>query len=375
VVLALLSLAPLPLQALPYGSLDWVDYDPAYRQGCSWPVPPPQTSGKQIVCGEQPAAAPHIPGRQTASSGAQAPPPPEPAADAPQAELPVLVPEAPALQIPCAEMPGGDEPLAAIVSGQEIGRAAFDREMEQFLLALQAAGADVAGLDIQASLPEFRRQVLELLIEDVLIQQAAVEASISVSEESLEARIAAQVADGGGLELFQAWLAQTGQTWQEIRRDTCQELLAAQLQAAVTGRAPQPVEMVQARLIVVPSQEDAVRVLARLASGEPFDQVAREVSIDDATREQGGELGWFFRGQGVVEAQVEALAFAGRQGEVQGPVEASEGYALVQTIRPVTLRIPDAEGQAALRAAAFQRWLEERRQAADVQVLADFLLP
>jgi len=155
----------------------------------------------------------------------------------PTAEAPAPSPEAPALEIPCAEMPEGDEPLVAIVSGREIGRTAFDREMAQFLFALQAGGADLTGPEVQARLPEFRRQVLELLIEDVLIQQAAVEAGIGVSEESVEARGAAQVEEGGGLELFQDWLEQTGQSWGEVRRDTCQALLAAQIQAAVTRKA------------------------------------------------------------------------------------------------------------------------------------------
>ena len=320
VVLALLSLVPLPLLARPYGSLDWVEYDPAYREGHSWPA---------------------------------------------------ATPEAPAVEIPCAELPAPDEPLAAVVNGQEIGRAAFDREMDQFLLALEAGGTDVAGPEIQARLPQFRRQVLELLVEDVLVQQAAVEAGIGVAEESIESRVAAQVEEGGGLELFQAWLDQTGQSWDEFRRDTCQELLRAQVQAAVAGEVTGTVEMVQARQIVVPSHEEAVQVLARLASGEPFGEVAREVSIDAATREQGGDLGRFSRGQGVAEEQVEALAFAGRQGEVQGPVEVSQGFALVQTVTPATAGVPDAESQAAQQAATFQRWLEDRRQTADVQVLVD----
>jgi hypothetical protein len=320
VLLALLSVVPLPLLALPYGFLDWVQYDPAYREGYSWPE-----------------AVGHVP----------------------------------AIEIPCAEFPEPDEPLVAVVNGLPIGQAAFDREMQQFLLALEAGGSDVTSPEMQATLPELRRQVLELMIQDVLIQQVAVELGIGVAEESIEAQVAAQVEEGGGLELFQAWLGQTRQTWEEFRRDTCQELLRAQIQEAVAGGVPGTVEMVQARQIVVPSQEDAVRVLIRLASGEPFADVAREVSVDEASRDEGGELGWFFRGQGVAEPQVEALAFGARSGEVKGPIQVREGYALVQTVTEATAQVPDAEGQAALQALAFQRQLENRREAADVQVLLD----
>lgn len=315
VLLALLSLVPLRLLALPYGALDWVDYDPAYREGRSFPVASPTARTRPI---------------------------------------------------PCAELPGPDDPLAAVVNGQEIGRAAFDREMEQFLLAVQAGGADLASAEIQARLPEFRRQVLELLIEDALIQQAGVELGIGIAGESIEAQVAAQIEAGGGLELFQAYLEQTGQTTVEFRRETCQELLRAQVQAAVTGTFTGTVEAVQARQIVVPGQDAAVQALTRLASGEPFADVAREVSVDEATRAQGGDLGRFARGESGAEPQVEALAFAGREGEVQGPVEVSEGYALVQTVTPAE-QVLDVEGQAL----AFQRWLEEQRQAAEVQVLVE----
>lgn len=315
VLLALLSLVPLRLLALPYGALDWVEYDPSYHHGHSCPVASPTAS---------------------------------------------------ALQIPCAELPGPEEPVAAVVNGQEIGRAAFDREVEQFLLALQVGGIDVASPEIQDRLPEFRRQVLELLVEDVLVQQAAVELGIGVAEESIEAQVAAQVEGGGGLELFQAYLEQTGQSAAEFRRETCQELLRAQVQAAVTGTFTGTVEVVQARQIVVASQEQAVQALARLASGEPFDEVARAVSRDEATREQGGDLGRFARGESPAEPQVEALAFDGRQGEVQGPVEVSRGYALVQTVAPAE-EVPDVEGQALL----FQQWLEDRRQTAEVEVFVD----
>ena len=126
------------------------------------------------------------------------------------------------------------------------------------------------------------------------------------------------------------------------------------------------VAVVQARQIVVASRDQAVQALARLASGEPFDEVARAVSLDEATGEQGGALGRFARGQSLAEPQVEALAFAGRQGEVQGPVEVSEGYALVQTVAPAE-EAPDVEGQALL----FQQWLVDRRQTAEVEVFVD----
>lgn len=51
-------------------------------------------------------------------------------------------------------------------------------------------------------------------------------------------------------------------------------------------------EEVLIRQILVPNQEDAKGVLARLSAGEKFDELAKRVSRDTATRAQGGLSSW-----------------------------------------------------------------------------------
>ena len=55
-------------------------------------------------------------------------------------------------------------------------------------------------------------------------------------------------------------------------------------------------EQVRARQIVVAREDEGQRVLGLLRQGEPFDQVARDYSLSP-DREQGGDLGYFSRGQ------------------------------------------------------------------------------
>ena len=169
---SLLGLALLPVLALPYDSLDWQQYDPAYQEVRS--VPPPMVS-------------------------------------------------APA--IPCAELPAPGEMLVAEVDGQPIGQQAFERELAQFLQAWGSLGNDPESAEGQAAMPALRRQVLDLLIDNVLVQQAAVERGITISTEEIEARMADEVFQGGGPEPFQMWLQATEQTWEEFERDVCQDLL------------------------------------------------------------------------------------------------------------------------------------------------------
>jgi peptidyl-prolyl cis-trans isomerase D len=58
---------------------------------------------------------------------------------------------------------------------------------------------------------------------------------------------------------------------------------------------------------------------ARIAAGEDFADLARELSADDATRDNGGELGFFARGR--YNPDLEEAAFAAPVGELVGPIE------------------------------------------------------
>ncbi len=317
--LSLLGMALLPLLALPYGSLDWVAYDPAYKAGHSFPTPAP------------PAARPTP-------------------------------------QIPCAELPAPDAPLAARVNGQGIGLAAFEREMAQFLAVLEAAGNDLQDPAVQAELPGFQRQVLDLLIDDVLVQQAAVKLGLAVTDEQIQVRVSQEISQSGGIEWFEGWLAETGQTWAEYERDICQELLRQQVSAVVTAGVGDTAEMVHARQIVVSSVDGAWKVLTRLASGEDLSDLAKEMSLDESSREQGGDLGWLPRGLGWLAPQVEEAAFSGEPGEVQGPIQVGDRYVIVQTLEHQADRPLDPASREALRAIAFEQWMGERREAAEIEI-------
>jgi len=76
--------------------------------------------------------------------------------------------------------------------------------------------------------------------------------------------------------------------------------------------------------IVVPSQDEAQRVAQRLAAGESIETIAAEVSIDEATRKSGGDLGYLAAAQ--LEEPVAKAAFVARKGQVYGPVKGSHGW-------------------------------------------------
>src|SRR5207302_5374543 len=65
--------------------------------------------------------------------------------------------------------------------------------------------------------------------------------------------------------------------------------------------------------------------------GANFGEVAKKYSADSASREQGGELGWFRRGPMV--KQFEDVAFRLRPGTISDVVPTEFGYHIIQVER------------------------------------------
>ncbi len=96
-------------------------------------------------------------------------------------------------------------------------------------------------------------------------------------------------------------------------------------------------EQVKARhiLVMVNDKRNDAQAQARIAEarkklegGADFAAVAREYSDDTASKDQGGDLGWFGRNKMVKE--FEDAAFSAQPGKLVGPVKSSFGYHLIE---------------------------------------------
>ena len=89
-----------------------------------------------------------------------------------------------------------------------------------------------------------------------------------------------------------------------------------------------PEEEVRARHILVDSKDKAREIFEKIAHGSDFAQLAKENSKDPGSKDQGGELGFFVRGQMV--PQFEEVAFKLKKGEVSEPFESQFGWHIVR---------------------------------------------
>jgi peptidyl-prolyl cis-trans isomerase C len=89
------------------------------------------------------------------------------------------------------------------------------------------------------------------------------------------------------------------------------------------------VNEVHAAHILVPKEDKAKELLAKINAGESFGELAKKFSTCPSGK-KGGDLGWFTRGKMVRE--FEKAAFEAKKGQVVGPVKTDFGYHLIKVL-------------------------------------------
>jgi len=266
--------------------------------------------------------------------------------------------------------PTNERPLAATVNGQSIPLADYQKEMTRFEAAMVGQGFDLESEDGKARLAQMRRQVLDSMIEQVLIEQAAAQEGVTISEEELEAVIQQSIEEGGGQASFEEWLRTSDLTYEEFQEELRFQLLALAIFERITGSVPTTAEQVHARHILVQTKEEAQTILTRLQAGEDFAALARERSQDENTKEAGGDLGFFQRGQ-LISPELEEAALALQPDQISGVVQSQFGYHIVQVLETAPDRPLPPELLNSLKEQAFARWMQERWNGATIERFID----
>ncbi len=230
---------------------------------------------------------------------------------------------------------------AATVNGAEI-----PRDLVEKIVVAQLDGPDmpIEEDDRDAAQAEIQRNVLSTLIGVEIVAQLAEDRGLEPSEDDLDEELAEQRELAGGDEGFEGFLVSIGLDEDEYRDLIVADLvrrdqLAAELGEEVTDDDVEAAfearleGNVNARHILVDTEEEAEEALARLDDGEDFADLAEELSSDGSAAD-GGELG-FRPPDTYVEGFREAVA-ENDPGEVVGPVETEFGFHVIEVLDPPT---------------------------------------
>lgn len=275
--------------------------------------------------------------------------------------------EAQELRLPAGTTDQRVDRIAAVVGDSVI----FLTEIEEELIRIEAQGGEIP------SDPEGRAQVRRELLnglvnQQLLLQAAARDTLVVVSDDRVDAALR-----GAWDDEIRRWGSETalreeldrsqglslaqyrGQLREDIRRQLLiqtyiqsQRRLARPIsvsdaeveaffesQRAVLSRRPATMTLHQ--VFVQPSPGDSAMAAARteierifglLRDGEDFESLARQFTEDETSRAQGGDIGWFRRGDNLVR-EFEDAAFAAREGVVVGPIMTQFGAHLIRVER------------------------------------------
>lgn len=258
---------------------------------------------------------------------------------------------------PTAELPANDSGvlLVARVNGQEITLPEFQRALERRQQMVVDAANPAA---LQA-------EVLDQLVEQALIEQAATQQNITVSDEELQAQIQEHKNLAGSETAWQDWLAANLYTADEFSTTLRETLIANLVRDSVIQGLLGNVPQVHARHILVATEAEANDLLAQFQSGADFAGLAAAHSLDSSTREAGGDLGWFSQ-DGLLTPQLAAAAFALQPGQIAGPIVTSLGYHIIQTLE-IAERPIEPDMLAYVSQVRFENWLQAQREGAVIE--------
>lgn len=251
-----------------------------------------------------------------------------------------------------------EEALAATVNGEFITQVKLEREV-----AIYEAGSVQPAADRQALIGT----VLETLIVDKLVEQAAAEMGINISEAEIDEQIALleQEAATQNYSVDEFFAAQ-GITREEYRERLRMILLTQKVNETVTASVPTTTTEVHARHILVADEATASAILEQLNAGADFAQLALQYSLDPTSREAGGDLGWIAPGDLVQKEVEDALFSLPTNARSPEPVRSPLGYHIVEAIERGESRPLDPARLAEQRNLAWEAWVVQQRTEAEI---------
>jgi foldase protein PrsA len=214
---------------------------------------------------------------------------------------------------------GGNDSAIATVNGQSISKAQFDSKLESSPAALGT---------------------LQQMVRDELIQQYAKNNNINISDADIAKRedeLKANFPNGQWDDMLKA----RGLTEKDVHDALQEQMIIDQAVGKDIKITDAQVKQyfdknhaafdkpaqVRAKHILVPDLKTAEKVEADLKAGKDFAAEAKQYSMDPGSKDKGGELGYFRRGQMV--PAFDKAAFSLPVGQVSQPVKSPFGYHII----------------------------------------------
>lgn len=226
--------------------------------------------------------------------------------------------------------------------------------------------------------------MLQQLTDELIVETEAPKYGISISNTQIDQALqtiaansstnvtdnATQSAPPLSQAAYKKWYSNTlktsGLSDAEYRDMIRTRLMASQLQVLLVNSLPAKTQQVHLYVIAVNSQADAAKAESLISSGEPFQDVARAMSVDQSGA-QGGDVGWIPPGV-LAQGAYDSVIFQLNAGQVSQPIASNQSnpsagqYVIFMVSEKDASREVSAANMQTLQSNVFYEWLNQETQ-------------
>jgi len=243
--------------------------------------------------------------------------------------------------------------LAAIVNDEWITEDEFLAEVERYRVAQQSLGNDF-------SVDDITQIVLDDLIAQILLAQAARAEGFEITAADLGSRIEALASELGSVDTFAVWQAERGYTDESFKSTLKRAAEAAWMRDKIVTAVPDTSEQVHAQQILLYNEETARKVADQLNAGARFSELA--ALYDPNT---GGELGWFPRGY-LLEPKLEEAAFSLEKNQYSDVITTDVGFHILLVVERDAQHLLSPDAYLVMQEKTLRDWLAQKRTESDI---------
>jgi len=284
-----------------------------------------------------------------------------------------------------------DKDVAAKVNGEVIKKSELDAQVDKLK---EQYPQMFEGADGEGRLIDFQQRLLDNMINNVLIRQAAKDAGVEVTDADVKKKIDELKAGFSTQEQFDAALSQAGMDVTALEDQIRDQLVTEQLIATLNEDtkvadkeiseyyeknkaqfAEQSATHASHILFDKADKATAEKVLGEVKAGGDFAALAKKYSKDPASAANGGDLGWPTT---PYVAEFQAAADKLKVGEISPLVETQFGWHIIKVVEKRENRqkkldeVKEQIQQIIVQqrnADAYQTFLDDLRSKAKIEIL------
>lgn len=186
--------------------------------------------------------------------------------------------------------------------------------------------------------------MLNEMVDEILIQQAAAALKVQSDAQEIEARIKRIQGQFPNEAVFKERLAASGTSFDDLRSQIKNQVLrealiikakdlkvsdaeAREFFEANKQKLSAP-DSARLRGILVATEKEANDFLVALNAGADFAKLAAQVSLDQASKSRGGDLGYISKG--MLQPNLEQAVSALKLGEISAPLRVQAGFIILK---------------------------------------------